>query len=79
MISIWIAGAGIAIMGIVAYALGYHACNKQWIEDTTDLVNQMLEQKVNEVKEMYSDVYRDIVHHLVELISEELDNEDDTE
>ena len=76
MVSIWVASIGIVAAGVAAHFLGHRSCNKEWEGEMGERVNQLLDEKVNEVRDMYDSMYKDIVYHLAEIIKEEITKSD---
>lgn len=78
MVSMWIAGIGIAATALIAYTLGHHASTKKWQDELCERVNQMVDAKIEEVGQLYNETYRNVLRHLFEIV-DEVERKDDAE
>ena len=78
MVEVWIAIVGIVVVAIAAYLLGYNANNQKWMNETTERVNQLVSEKINEVGQLYDESYRNVLKHLFEIV-DEVERKDDSE
>ena len=71
MVHFGVAVTAIIITGILAYIIGYRACNENWRNGLSERVNKMVDEKIGEVRALYDETYRNVLRHLVEIIKEE--------
>lgn len=69
-VQIWFFAIALFIIAGVAYYLGYRACETKWLEYTQERVNELMEQKIEEVSALYDETYRNVLTHLTEIAKE---------
>ena len=75
MVHFGVAATAIIVTSILAYIIGYRACNENWKNGLSERVNKMVDEKIGEVRALYDETYRNILRHLVEIIKEETNND----
>lgn len=59
-------------VGIAGYLLGQKAGKDFWKEHIQELAMQSLEEKIQEVRDLYEETYRNVLKHVVVLLKEEM-------
>lgn len=60
-------------VGIAGYLLGYNAGKGFWKEHIQELAMQSLEEKIQEVRDLYEETYRNVLKHILVIAKEEMD------
>lgn len=63
---------GLIIVGIVGYLLGQKAGKEYWREHIQELAMQSLEEKIQEVRDLYEETYRNVLKHILVIAKEEM-------
>lgn len=59
-------------VGIAGYVLGHNAGKEYWREHIQELAMQSLEEKIQEVRDLYEETYRNVLKHILVIAKEEM-------
>ena len=63
---------GLIIVGVAGYLLGQKSGKEFWQEHVDEMATKMLEEKVQEIRDLYEETYRNVLKHVVVLLKDEL-------
>ena len=73
VVEFWLFAIAVCIVAFAAYYIGYRACNDRWNSGLSERVNEMVGEKLEQVRQLYDETYRNVIRNLVEVVKEEIE------